>query len=170
MALVKCPGCFKQISNTASICPYCGCRVSEKRAQNLSTQRFVIDLIVKAVAFVFRIITTLPWWIFGLVTLLTIVGAKRAKEIFSLSVIVFSYNYKSSTTNCSMATVANVIWRITFGWILSLFHIIIGILLFSLIIPYAWGIQQFKFAKLAFTPFGATVNSAEEIWDGSIFD
>ena len=59
---------------------------------------------------------------------------------------------------------ANVIWVITFGWIIATLHIIAGILNFFLIwtivaIPNI--IAHFKMVPVAFTPFGRRIISEE---------
>lgn len=51
----------------------------------------------------------------------------------------------------------NVLWVLTFGWILALGYLISGLLTCITIIGIPFGIQSFKMMKLAFAPFGANI-------------
>ena len=56
-----------------------------------------------------------------------------------------------------MRTIANIIWILTGGWILSLLWAILGALLCITIVGIPFGLQCFKAAKLSFFPFGKKV-------------
>ena len=46
MALINCPECGKQVSDTASLCPHCGCNVQKgikKQAKELSNKQAIED-------------------------------------------------------------------------------------------------------------------------------
>ena len=51
----------------------------------------------------------------------------------------------------------NILWLILTGWELALGNAILGLILTITIIGIPWGKQFFKIAKVALTPFGATV-------------
>ncbi len=61
-------------------------------------------------------------------------------------------------------TLGNVLWIITFGWILALAHVIAGIINFLLIwmiVPIPNIMAHFKLVPLAFFPFGRKIISKE---------
>ena len=57
-----------------------------------------------------------------------------------------------------MKFLGNLIWLICGGFITALMYWIAGLLLCITIIGIPLGLQSFKLMKLAFLPFGATVN------------
>ena len=61
-------------------------------------------------------------------------------------------------------TLGNVLWIITFGWILALAHVIAGIINFLLIwmiVPIPNIMAHFKLVPIAFFPFGRKIISKE---------
>jgi len=56
-----------------------------------------------------------------------------------------------------MKTVGNILWFILCGLVLGLSWALVGVLWCITIIGIPWGVQCFKFAKLAFAPFGKNV-------------
>ena len=61
-------------------------------------------------------------------------------------------------------TLGNLLWIITFGWILALAHVIAGIINFLLIwmiVPIPNIMAHFKLVPLAFFPFGRKIISKE---------
>lgn len=61
-------------------------------------------------------------------------------------------------------TLGNILWIITFGWILALAHVIAGIINFLLIwmiVPIPNIMAHFKLVPIAFFPFGRKIISKE---------
>jgi uncharacterized membrane protein YccF (DUF307 family) len=56
---------------------------------------------------------------------------------------------------------ANIVWALTFGWVLFLGHIIAGVLNCITIIGIPFGIQSFKLAGISLWPVGRRVVSVE---------
>ncbi|MGL4949511.1 MAG: YccF domain-containing protein, partial [Anaeroplasmataceae bacterium] len=54
--------------------------------------------------------------------------------------------------------IINVIWAVLFGVWIALNQFIAGIVLCLTIVLIPIGLQAFKFAKLSFIPFGATID------------
>ncbi len=54
-------------------------------------------------------------------------------------------------------TIANIIWIIFGGLELAVFWAVVGLILCVTIIGIPFGVQCFKFAKLALMPFGAEI-------------
>jgi len=63
--------------------------------------------------------------------------------------------------------IAAVLWLLFIGWWLAMYYFIVGILCCITIIFIPVGIQWFKFAKLAFQPFGKDIEYAQS--GGKIF-
>lgn len=53
--------------------------------------------------------------------------------------------------------IMNVIWIVIGGFWIFITHVLLGCLFFITIIGIPFGIQQFKLARLAFTPFGKEI-------------
>jgi uncharacterized membrane protein YccF (DUF307 family) len=118
----------------------------------------------------------LGWLIGGLCAAITIVGlplARASIEMAKLSAFPFGKDVihvreldgKGTTpVNAVTGTVGfiiNLIWMLTFGWMLFLGYIFAGIVncLFLITIPF--GLQSFKLAGLSFWPVGRRVVSIE---------
>ena len=52
---------------------------------------------------------------------------------------------------------ANVLWLLLFGWSLALLSGALGLVLCVTVVGIPFGLQCFKFSKLALMPFGASV-------------
>ena len=62
--------------------------------------------------------------------------------------------------------IANIIWALSFGWILFLMYLVAGIINCITIIGIPFGIQSFKLAGISFWPVGrrvVTKEMAEEV-------
>ena len=99
------------------------------------------------------------WIIFGIVTALTIIGIPYAKEVFVSARFTFldsdrAINLSKVQSGFKRAPVANILWCFTFGLIMSLLYMAMGILMFCTLIFIPHGIAYFKMAKYSFMPFG----------------
>jgi len=64
---------------------------------------------------------------------------------------------KGNVPGC-LFTLLNIIWFLLAGLWIALTHVIFGCLLFITIIGIPWGIQHFKLAGFAVSPFGRRVD------------
>ena len=62
-----------------------------------------------------------------------------------------------------MRILGNIIWIIFGGLIMAIGHALIGVVFCVTIIGIPFGMQHFKFAKLALMPFGAEIVWMDEL-------
>ncbi len=100
------------------------------------------------------------WLISGVITCLTVVGIRFSGIIFDNSTLTIRYSYKRWSgvrvkLNYKKAPIANIIWAVTFGWVIALLYVSLGIVFCSSLMLIPSGLQFFKAAKNALLPFGA---------------
>lgn len=103
----------------------------------------------------------LGWFAAGLFCCLTIIGIPFGIQCFKfaqLALAPFGKRIDYGTPGM-VSVLANLIWIAVFGWGLAVASIIIGVLYSITIIGIPFGLQSFKFAKLAIFPFGAKITS-----------
>ncbi len=116
-------------------------------------------------------------WLFGaLLFALSIIGlpvTRAAIEMAKISAFPFGRDVVhireldakdlSATSSATgiLGFIANVIWVITFGWVLFLSYLLAGILNCFTLIGIPFGIQAFKLAGISFWPVGRRVVSTE---------
>lgn len=100
----------------------------------------------------------LSWLVVGLLWCLTIVGIPIGKQCFKLaSIAFFPFGKEIIYDMKAVSAIANIFWIIFGGIPLALAAIANGILFCITIIGIPFGLQCFKFATLAFMPFGARI-------------
>jgi|SRR5690554_1644996 len=100
------------------------------------------------------------WFFIGLVYYITIIGIPFGKQAFKmakLSLLPFGKEIKRDKKGAGRF-IGNVIWFILGGLILTLCHFIFGIVFCVTIIGIPFGLQNFKLAKLALSPFGLKIS------------
>lgn len=101
------------------------------------------------------------YFLSSLAMMVTIVGIPFGLQTLKLGILTllpFGKEVRSSSTsNGCLSFVMNVIWFLIGGFWIFLTHIGFGLLLCITIIGIPFGIQHFKLAKLAFTPFGKEI-------------
>lgn len=120
--------------------------------------------------------TAIIWLIGAIVFALSIVGlplSRAAFEMAKMSAFPFGKDVVHireldakglSATTAATGTIgfiANVVWALTFGWVLFLSYLIAGVLNCLTIIGIPFGIQSFKLAGISFWPVGRRVVSRE---------
>lgn len=117
------------------------------------------------------------FWIFAaIVFALTIVGLPLSRAAIEMAKMTFApfgkdvvhvreldakgLSAKTAATG-SIGFIANLVWALTFGWVLSLSYIVAGILNCFTIIGIPFGVQAFKLAGISFWPVGRRVVSIE---------
>ncbi len=100
----------------------------------------------------------LGWTLAGLLWCLTIVGIPIGTQCLKLAGLVFfPFGKEVSYGGGPVSLLANVLWLILSGLPLALAAVLNGLLFCCTIIGIPFGLQCFKFAKLALMPFGAEV-------------
>lgn len=67
----------------------------------------------------------------------------------------------TSAVTGTIGFIANIVWMLTFGWVLFLSYLVAGVLNCLTIIGIPFGIQAFKLAGISFWPVGRRVVSRE---------
>ncbi len=99
----------------------------------------------------------IAWFFTGLIWCITIIGIPFGKQCFKIAKLVIWPFGNEAKTDFGKHPIANVIWIIFGGLELTIGFVIIGALWCITIIGIPFGKQCFKLAKLALTPFGATI-------------
>ncbi len=100
----------------------------------------------------------ISWLVVGALWCLTIVGIPIGKQCFKLaSVAFFPFGKEIVYDMGAVSALANFFWIIFGGIPLALAAIANGVILCITIIGIPFGMQCFKFAGLAFMPFGARI-------------
>ncbi len=100
----------------------------------------------------------LSWTFAGILWSITIVGLPVGRQCFKLaSLAFFPFGKEIVYAGGTLSVIANVFWVIFSGIPLALSAVVNGLLLCITIVGIPFGMQCFKMAKLALTPFGAAV-------------
>ena len=103
-------------------------------------------------------ILALGWFIAGLLCYITIIGiplGAQCMKIASLVLCPFGKDINYSRAGFG-SCVGNFLWIALFGWELALGAAVTGCIWCVTIVGIPFGLQFFKFAQLAFMPFGAS--------------
>jgi uncharacterized membrane protein YccF (DUF307 family) len=101
----------------------------------------------------------LGWVLAGLLCCLTIVGIPLGLQCFkfaNLALWPFGRQIDFSRIG-AVSLLANILWIIFCGMELALTAVVPGLIFCVTIIGIPFGLQYFKFAKLALMPFGARI-------------
>ena len=101
----------------------------------------------------------LLWGVVGIVFCLTIIGIPFGVQCFKAAKLSFSPYGKRVRLNFGKHPVCNTLWAILGGWETAILYFLIAVLNCITIIGIPRGLQCFKIMKLAFCPFGATVEN-----------
>lgn len=107
--------------------------------------------------------TAIGYFLGGVAMMVTIIGIPfgfQLIKIGSLCLWPFGRTFevsKGELPGC-LYTLLNIIWLLIAGLWLSLTHIVFGVLLTISIIGIPWGMQHFKLASFALSPFGRKVD------------
>lgn len=95
----------------------------------------------------------------GVACCLSVIGIPFGIQFFKLmkvSLRPYSYDVEVEPGE---RIVANLLWDAMFGVAIAIEHLALGIVWCATIIGIPFGIHSFKLMKLAYAPFGATVDS-----------
>ena len=106
--------------------------------------------------------TAFEYFIAGVVLCITIIGIPFGLQAFKLGVLMLwpfgsRVDLMPGQPGC-LSTIMNILWLIA-GLPICLTHLFFGIILCITIVGIPFGMQHFKFAGIALTPFGRTVVS-----------
>ena len=100
----------------------------------------------------------LAWVLAGALWCITIVGVPIGRQCFKLAGLAFfPFGKDVRYGGGAPSLLANIIWIFISGIPLALAALVNGVLLCCTIVGIPFGMQCFKFAKLALMPFGAQV-------------
>lgn len=100
----------------------------------------------------------LCWLAAGLLWCITIVGIPIGMQCFKFAALAFFPFGKDVQFNGgAISTLANLLWLLVSGIPLAVAAAVNGLLFCCTIIGIPFGLQCFKMAKLALTPFGACI-------------
>ncbi len=105
--------------------------------------------------------TAIEYFIASLILILTIVGIPFGLQTMKLGALALwpfgsTVVDKPQASGC-LATLMNIIWILVGGILISLSHLIWGILLAITIIGIPFARQHFKMAHIALVPFGKEI-------------
>lgn len=104
-------------------------------------------------------ILALAWLLAGLVCCLTIVGIPLGLQCFKFTELALAPFGREIIADHSRALplLANILWILVLGLELALMTAVMGLVFCLTIVGIPFGIQYFKFARLALMPFGARI-------------
>jgi len=107
------------------------------------------------------IIISLEYLISSILLIITIVGIPFGIQTLKLAVLALwpfgnEIRETKSSSGC-LSVIMNIIWILIGGIWISLTHIVFGILFVITIVGIPFGMQHFKMAALALTPFGKEI-------------
>ena len=105
------------------------------------------------------IIISAAWLFVGILFCITVVGVPFGVQCFKFAKMVLCpFGKKIYYGNMgSGSVILNVIWVLLCGVELALSSVVMGITCCLTIVGIPFGLQHFKFAMLALTPFGAEI-------------
>ena len=105
----------------------------------------------------------IEYFISSLLLMITIIGIPFGLQTMKLGILAlwpFGSTVTSSRQSMGcLTTFMNILWFFCGGLVITLTHLLFGILLCITIIGIPWAKQHFKLASLALTPFGRDVVS-----------
>ena len=104
------------------------------------------------------LVLALLWFLFGLLWCVTILGIPIGIQCFKCArLMLWPVGYTVAYGPGVFSFIVNILWILLGGFEIALFALILGAVLCVTIIGIPFGLQCFKFAKLAFMPFGAKI-------------
>lgn len=101
--------------------------------------------------------TALAWAALACLLCITIVGIPFGLQCFKAARLTFFPYGKKVVTNYDKHPIANMLWAMLLGWEIAVAYFVFGIVNCVTVIGIPHGIQCFKLMKLAFIPFGASI-------------
>ncbi|WP_251623771.1 YccF domain-containing protein [Odoribacter lunatus] len=107
------------------------------------------------------ILTALEYFISSIILCITIIGIPFGLQTLKLGILALwpfgrEIVHKECASGC-LSLIMNIFWLLCGGIWIALSHLFFGILLCITLIGIPFGLQHFKLATLALTPFGHDV-------------
>ncbi len=99
----------------------------------------------------------LSWGILGCLLCITVIGIPLGLQCFKAAKLTFAPFGKQVSIHFDAHPIANILWAILVGWEMAIGYLGAGIVCCITIVGIPLGLQAFKLMKLAFLPFGATI-------------
>ena len=103
------------------------------------------------------LVSAVTYLLLGLIWCITLIGIPFGLQAFKFAGLMIAPFGKQVTLDFNKHPVGNILWLFFGGLGLALLHAILGLIFCVTIIGIPFGLQNFKLAKLALFPFGATV-------------
>lgn len=99
------------------------------------------------------------WLVAGLLCCITIIGIPIGVQCFKFaSLMLWPFGRDIDYSKAGVGSfLVNILWIVFLGWELAVTAVMIGLLYCVTIIGIPFGLQSFKFARLALMPFGAQI-------------
>ena len=111
------------------------------------------------------IVTAVEYFISSILMMITIVGIPFGLQTLKMATMaLWPFGKKVVTTDSSggcLTVLMNIIWILVGGIWICLSHLAFGLFLCITIIGIPFGVQHFKLAGLALTPFGKSIVDAD---------
>ncbi len=111
------------------------------------------------------LLSAFGWFVSGLIWCVTVVGIPWGLQCFKfakLSLAPFGKDVVPGGGAPSL--IANVVWLLISGIPMALDHVLTGLTLCLTIVGIPFGMQHFKLASLALSPFGAEVRTLRRVF------
>ncbi len=103
----------------------------------------------------------LLWALAGLLCCITIVGIPLGVQCFKFAgFVAWPFGRQIEYSSHTVDFIFNILWILLVGWELAVFSAVAGIMWCVTIVGIPFGIQLFKFSKLALMPFGARITTS----------
>ncbi|HAN19860.1 MAG: hypothetical protein A2X13_12840 [Bacteroidetes bacterium GWC2_33_15] len=107
------------------------------------------------------IIIAIEYFISSFILIVTIIGIPFGIQTFKLGILALwpfgKTTVQSNRSGGCLYIIFNILWIFVGGIWIALSHLIFGIVLLITIIGIPFGLQHFKLAALALTPFGRDI-------------
>lgn len=106
------------------------------------------------------ILIAIEYLISGILLCFTLIGIPFALQVFKLGILAlwpFGHEVIGKPDRGCLTLVMNVIWIFIGGIWICLTHLVFGVLFCITVIGIPFGLQHFKLAVLALTPFGQEI-------------
>ena len=104
------------------------------------------------------LITGLIWFVLGIVWCVTLIGIPVGTKCFKMAGLTFFPFKKTVECNFEARPFWNALWLVFGGFFFAAFEFIIGCILCVTLIGIPFAKQNFKIARFALRPFGATID------------
>ena len=111
------------------------------------------------------LLSAFGWFLSGLIWCVTVVGIPWGLQCFKFAKLSLApFGKDVIPGGGAPSLIANVIWLLISGIPMALDHVLTGLVLCLTIVGIPFGLQHFKMASLALTPFGAQVRTLRRVF------